>query len=131
MVDLPAPVAVLVGRMDGEHRRRLTPAGHYVLARRQRKYRLLHDLAVFLEPPIRAVELPASWRYAACFVQALVVTQVDTARAGIDRPQSPGLSATTGGRTRIAERRDVLGRDSLELHWGFIRGVDRLKGAAE
>ena len=56
--ELPPLIAVLVLSLNCQHRRHLAVARDEVFPGRQRKVRLLHDQAVFLQPPVRSVEFP-------------------------------------------------------------------------
>jgi hypothetical protein len=54
----------------------------------------------------------------------LIVLQLDAPRTGVQRPQTPRLRAAPGGRSGIAQRRDELRRDALELRLTPACGVD-------
>ena len=56
--EFPPLIAVLVLGLNCQHGRHLAVARDEVFPRRQRKGRLLHDQAVFLQPPVRSVEFP-------------------------------------------------------------------------
>src|SRR5262245_37877598 len=114
-IELPAPVAIPVGGMNGQHSRHIAGARDQILAGREWKGRLLHDQAVFLQPPVPAVEFPPCRGDATGILQPFIAVQLDTPRTRVQRPQTPRLRATPGGRTWIAQRRDVLCRYALEL----------------
>ncbi len=114
-IELPAPITILVGGMNGQHSRHLAVTRDQVFAGRERKGRLLHDQAVFLQPPVRAVEFPARRGDATCILQRFIAVQLDAPRTRVQRPQTPRLRAAPGGRTWITQRRDELRRYALEL----------------
>src|SRR4029077_11177509 len=82
--------------------------------------------AVFLQPPVRAVEFPARRGNATCILQPFVAVQLDAPRTRVQRPPTPRWRAVPGGRTWIAQRRDELRRYALELRLTAACGVNRL-----
>ena len=58
VIELPMLHTVIASGMDGENGRHLAAARDDVSAGRNRELRLLHDQAMLLQPPIRAVKLP-------------------------------------------------------------------------
>lgn len=126
LIELPAPVAISVGGMNGQHRRHVAGARDQVFAGRERKGRLLHDQAVFLQPPVRIVEFPSRRGDATGILQPLIAVQLDAPRTRVQRPQTPRLRAALGGRTWIAQRRDELRRYARELRLTSACGVNRL-----
>lgn len=54
----PPLVALFILGVNGQHRNDIAVTRDQVLPSRQRKRRLLHDQAVFFQPPIRSVEFP-------------------------------------------------------------------------
>src|SRR5262249_40414891 len=105
------------------HRRHLAVTRDHVFAGRKRKGRLLHDQAVFLQPPVRAVEFPARRGDATGILQPFVAVQLDAPWTRVQRPQTPRLCAVPGGRTWIAQRCDELCRYALDLRLTSASGV--------
>ena len=86
--EFPPLIAVLVLGLNCQHGRHLAVARDEVFPRGQRKGRLLHDQAVFLQPPVRGVEFPLCRRNAGR-LQFGVAVQLATARARVLAPEAP------------------------------------------
>src|SRR4026208_1776852 len=121
-VELPAAPAIPLGGMNGQHSRHLAAARDQVFAGRERKGRLLHDQAVFLQPPVRAIEFPARGGDT-CLLQPCKAVQLDASRTRVQRPQTPRLCAAPEGRAWSAQRCDELCRYALELRLTSACGV--------
>src|SRR5581483_1634844 len=124
--EFPPLVAVLVLGVNGQHGRHVAVARDEVFPRSQRKGRLLHDQAVFLQPPVLRVEFPLCRRYAAVRLQLRVMVQLASARAWVLVPETPGLRAVAGGGPGFSQRRDELRLDALELREVYACRVNRL-----
>ena len=110
----PALVAVFVFGMDREHRGHFAIAGDEVFAGGEREDGILHDEAVFFEPPVRGVELPLG-RCDAGGLQAGVFVETAGARAGVLLPEAPRLGAGAGLGRGFSQRGDELRLDATEL----------------
>src|SRR5437867_2279578 len=86
--EFPPLIAVFVLGVNCQHGRHLAVTRGEIFPSRQRKGRLLHDQAVFFQPPIRSVEFPLRRRHAGR-LQLRVVVQLASARARILVPEAP------------------------------------------
>ena len=82
--EFPLLIAVFVLGVNCQHGRHLAVTRDEIFPSSQRKGRLLHDEAVFFQPPIRSVEFPLRRRHAGR-LQLRVVFQLASARPRILR----------------------------------------------
>src|SRR5262245_36573389 len=86
--EFPPLIAVFVLGVNCQHSRHFAVTRDEIFPSSQRKGRLLHDEAVFFQPPIRSVEFPLRRRHAGR-LQLRVVVQLASARARILVPEAP------------------------------------------
>eukprot|EP00401_Gymnodinium_catenatum_P056533 CAMPEP_0117515882 /NCGR_PEP_ID=MMETSP0784-20121206/30807_1 /TAXON_ID=39447 /ORGANISM="" /LENGTH=198 /DNA_ID=CAMNT_0005311709 /DNA_START=238 /DNA_END=834 /DNA_ORIENTATION=+ len=99
---LPALRAVLAWWMYNKRCRHLAITSNDVLARRERRRRLLHDQAMLLQPPVCVVEVPICRSDAAGSLQLVITTEPHPSRAWVLAPYAPPLRSGPGACPGIA-----------------------------
>src|SRR5436309_81044 len=102
VAELPTLITVLILGINGQHSRYLAVTCDQVFSGRDREVWLLHDQAVFLYPPVCAVEFPLCWSDPTTSLQSLVAVQFHSPRPRVQTPQTPRLRKAAGGRAWIS-----------------------------